>query len=142
VLEGQALVTAAGETATVPEGAEVSIALDDDLLAQGAPGMVLPYAADNLRDLPLILLDRAIEIAAPLATVCTVTMPRTVNIRTGPGTDYPIETRSTPGALFHYVGQTRGTDGYIWYLTACGFWVREDLIPADCSFVPDVSPSK
>ncbi|MBE2270301.1 MAG: hypothetical protein IAE80_18835 [Anaerolinea sp.] len=63
VVEGQAQVTADGETVVVPEGAMVAVPLDEDLSAAGPPGEVEPYDDSALVTLPVTVLPRAIEVA-------------------------------------------------------------------------------
>ncbi len=67
VVEGQAQVTADGETVTVPAGSQVEVPVDDDLRAAGAPGEPTPYDAAALQALPVTVLPEPIEVA-PAAT--------------------------------------------------------------------------
>jgi len=60
VIEGQAEITAEGETVVVPAGARVYVPEGE------APGTVEPYDAEALQTLPIQLLPEVIEIAAPL----------------------------------------------------------------------------
>lgn len=65
VVEGEAQVTAGGETVTVPAGAQVEVPVDEDMKAAGAPGEPTPYDADALTALPVDVLPEAIEVAPP-----------------------------------------------------------------------------
>lgn len=63
VLEGQAEVTAQGQTVIVPAGAWASVPIDEDLSATDVPGEPQPYSEDELSLLPIELLPDDFEIA-------------------------------------------------------------------------------
>jgi len=68
VIEGEGEATADGVSVIIPAGAMVSVPLDDEGQAAGAPGEVVPYDQDMLANLPVDALPRAIEIADPSTT--------------------------------------------------------------------------
>ncbi|MEQ8672624.1 MAG: hypothetical protein RLP44_12030 [Aggregatilineales bacterium] len=72
VIEGQATLTAFDVTVTAPAGSQVRIQLDDDGIVADAPGQPQAYDLDDLIGLPLILLEREIEIALPLQIIETI----------------------------------------------------------------------
>jgi len=63
VIEGEATVTAMGETVVVPAGASVGVLMDEEGRASDAPKDVEPYNEESLVTLPIIVLPREIEIA-------------------------------------------------------------------------------
>lgn len=67
VIEGEAQVTAAGETVTVPAGMQVGIPVDEELRASGEPGEPQPYEAEALAALPLTALPEEVELAGGAA---------------------------------------------------------------------------
>lgn len=66
VIEGQATLTAFGVSVTAVAGTQVRIELDADGAVVAVPGQPQAYDMDDLMALPLILLEREIEIALPL----------------------------------------------------------------------------
>lgn len=66
LLEGSALVEAAGVTQRVFPGTRVHVPLAEDGTAAASPSIPEPYEMDVLAPLPLTLLDREIEIAPAL----------------------------------------------------------------------------
>lgn len=63
VVEGQAQVSAAGTTVTVPAGAKVDIPIDEDLKAAGEPSDPVPYDDAALASLPVNILPEEIAVA-------------------------------------------------------------------------------
>jgi uncharacterized protein YraI len=148
VVEGEAAVTAFEETQTVPAGAKVEVPLDEDLVASGPPSEPEPYAEADVQALPVSLLARDIEIAAPLieekpqvAESCTVTAANTVNLRAGPGTNYGRVGSLATGESARPDGQATGTDGFLWWRLPDEAWVRYDIVEAsgDCESMQIVS---
>jgi hypothetical protein len=66
VIEGQAQVTSGGTTEKVPAGTRTTVALDETGTAIGAPSPAEPYGEDEVRSLPLLPLERSIQVAPPL----------------------------------------------------------------------------
>ena len=66
LLEHEAFVDIAGVTQYIPAGALISIPLGEDGLPTGEPGIITAYDGTILGSLPLSLLPRVIEVAAPL----------------------------------------------------------------------------
>jgi hypothetical protein len=67
LVEGEATVTADGESVTMPAGSQVQVPLDDEGNADGSPTEPQPYDAAKLALLPIGILPRTIEIAAPIS---------------------------------------------------------------------------
>lgn len=63
LLEGQAVITAFGESLTLPEGTFVTIPLDENGIASGVPNLPEVYDDVALTNLPLSTLPDAIDIA-------------------------------------------------------------------------------
>jgi len=106
VLEGVAQVEARGETRTVIAGTQVQVPLDENLIASDVPGDPQPYAADDVRSLPLELLDDPVTVAEPLVITSGVPLSGDwlfqwgVASQTCPdGTVVPFESVGIPGRL-------------------------------------------
>ena len=66
ILDGEAQVTAEGETRTAIEGQSVSVDLDENGQPLGAPNEPEPLDLDNITNVPVDQLDDDVEIAPPL----------------------------------------------------------------------------
>ncbi len=71
--------------------------------------------------------------ADPLAGVgpadpCRAAPGSTINQRGGPGTNYPLQGQLTALESVQLAGYADGADGYRWYQTAGGTWLRGDLV--------------
>jgi uncharacterized protein YraI len=152
VLEGQATVSAFDVTQTVPAGSQATVPLDENLAASGPPTETQPYIEDDLQTLPVDVLPSSVESDVPVSEttasepvsssgVCTVTAPGAVNLRSGPGTAYAAAGGIDAGNSVAPTGQAMGTDGYVWYQTASGSWVRSDVVKSEgnCGSLPVVS---
>lgn len=71
--------------------------------------------------------------------VCEVSASGTVNLRTGPGTNFDRAGTLGAGESFEVVGQAAGNDGFTWYELENDAWVREDIInlQGDCGDIPE-----
>ncbi|RMF81661.1 MAG: hypothetical protein D6737_04325 [Chloroflexi bacterium] len=67
VLDGDVTAEAFGVARHVPEGGRVRVPLSEDGVASGPPDEVEALEANDLRSLPVALLDEPIEIAPPLS---------------------------------------------------------------------------
>ncbi|MFN8371431.1 MAG: SH3 domain-containing protein [Anaerolineae bacterium] len=128
IIEGAAEVTALGETLSVPAGTKALINLDASGNPAGAPVGPFPYEASDWGTLPLALLPRAIEIAAPQDAPCLITAATAVNTRSGPGTNYPLAEGMVAEETVNAIGRAYGSDTYIWWELAEGRWVRSDVV--------------
>lgn len=65
-----------------------------------------------------------------------------VKLRGGPGTDYPIFGQITPTTNAIVTGQITGEDGFVWWRTFSGGWVRADAatVSGACDNIPTVNP--
>jgi subtilisin-like proprotein convertase family protein len=73
LLEGQAVLSAVGETQTVSAGEESSVPLDNSGQAIGAPTIPEPYEPSNINRLPLTILPRPIEASSEIQRRATAT---------------------------------------------------------------------
>jgi hypothetical protein len=76
LLEGEAVVQAAGESQTIAAGQQSTVPLDESGEAEGAPSAPVAYDAASVSNLPLQNLPRPIEAAPPQAPATVV--PATV----------------------------------------------------------------
>jgi uncharacterized protein YgiM (DUF1202 family) len=159
ILEGQATVTANGTSANGGSGTFITVTLDAESNATGAP-LAAAFEIADFDQLPIRLLDRQFVLStsepvqpesntssaegfaspttasgfgtsAPTATpqVCTLTAPDVRNVRSGPGTDFEIVRVLQAGDSVTGIGQTRDADGFPWYQTNDGF-IRLDAVNA------------
>jgi len=65
-----------------------------------------------------------------------------VNMRGGPGTEYPRADVLEVGQSREVTGQRQGSDGQLWWRTFSGGWVRSDVVRASatCDQVAEVQP--
>jgi hypothetical protein len=75
------------------------------------------------------------------AGVCTLAAGGTVNLRSGPGTEYARAATLAAGQGVQPVGQAASTDGQTWWQLADGNWVRSDVVSAsgDCASLPVIT---
>ena len=75
---------------------------------------------------------------APAAGTCTVTPKSSANLRSGPGTSFPLHGSLPFGQAATATGQTQGADGFNWFQLADGSFVRSDIVntSGDCSALP------
>ncbi len=70
---------------------------------------------------------------SPFAMSCTFTANRpTVNLRSGPGTEYERVGTLKSGETLAVVDQGVGKDTYVWWKSSANTWVRSDLGTSDC----------
>jgi hypothetical protein len=82
-------------------------------------------------------------VAAPPAAGCQVSnASNDVNLRSGPGTNFPVQAVLSVGQSIAVTGQTTGADG-VWYQVSNGAFVRADVVQTsgDCSAIPTVDTS-
>ncbi len=70
--------------------------------------------------------------------VCNISSDISVNLRSGPGTNFDRAGTLEPGNTVSAVGRTNGTDGFTWWLLQTGVWIREDVAIEDgqCNALP------
>lgn len=73
--------------------------------------------------------------ATPEPLTCGLNAELNVNLRRGPGTGFPVIASLPAGTSAMATGQTTGADGFVWFLTGSGGWVRADVIVEDASCV-------
>ena len=59
------------------------------------------------------------------------------NIRSGPDTRFPVLATTAPGAQLQLVGYTVN-QGYVWFLTSYGGWIRGDLLMEPPGGLPEI----
>jgi hypothetical protein len=156
VLEGQ--VVGEGLLFTVSAGQQLTYWFDDGALHyEISPD----YDYVRARYLPLSLLPREIELPFSLGGVifpftpgtgfletipadgtCTVVWAGDVNLRAGPGTDYPIR-QGVPGGYYAEPdARAVGTDGRVWWRLADEIWIAADTTVGGgaCAALPLVEP--
>jgi hypothetical protein len=108
-------------------------------------GPLHDYFYTRVRNLPLALLPREIELpfstgglitpfepgtgflnTLPAEGACTVAWTVDVNLRAGPGTDYPIRQGIGGGYYGQPDARAVGTDGRLWWRLADGIWLAAD----------------
>lgn len=152
LLDGQADISAFGETIAIPEGALATVPLDNNGIASAAPNLPEAYNDAALETLPLETLPEEIDIASPAsdlrltrANACVLTLSGTINVREGPGTVYSVATEFDETAQPIVQGQAIGMDGFIWWKVGIfafsEFWIRSDLVTTNdrCDDVPVVA---
>jgi hypothetical protein len=119
------------------------------------------YPYTRARNLPLTLLPREIELpfslggvitpfepgtgfldTIPVDGACTVAWSSDVNLRDGPGREYPIRQGVFGGYYALPDARAQGTDGALWWRLAEGTWVAADNTAAAgaCGTLPLVDP--
>ncbi|MBZ0283025.1 MAG: SH3 domain-containing protein [Anaerolineae bacterium] len=119
------------------------------------------YNYARARYLPLVLLPREFELpysiggllfpftpgtgflnTVPADGPCTVAWSVDVNLRSGPGTDYPIRQGIPSGFYSLPDARAQGTDGAVWWRLAEGFWIAANNTAAggSCGTLPLVAP--
>lgn len=165
ITEGSAIVTALESSQTINAGyvSRVFMETDEDgnLQALEAPSPPLVYDDEEMATLPLELLGRETIVALDIYTIitprpagesspiagmalnaqCTITTGESgTNLRTGPGTSFPIRAVMAYRESAKPIGRTIGTDGAPWWKLAEGVWVRVDttVFGGDCTAVSSV----
>lgn len=159
VLEGEAVIPSAGD-ALVSVGQMLTITLD----AEGQPlltGTLTPeeYVYFQARTLPLSLLPREIELPFTLAGLVTPFEPGTgyltsvpadaacvigwivdVNLRAGPGTNYPLRQGAAANQSARPDARAVGSDGQVWWRLAEGVWLlaNNTVFGGNCGALPFV----
>jgi hypothetical protein len=138
---------------------------DSILFSQQDDAMVFEsqndYHYTRARYLPLTLLPREFELpfslggvitpfepgtgfldTIPVDGACTVAWSSDVNLRAGPGRDYPIRQGVFGGYYALPDARAQGTDGALWWRLAEGIWVVADNTAAAgaCGALPLVDP--
>ncbi|MCA0455893.1 MAG: SH3 domain-containing protein [Chloroflexi bacterium] len=119
------------------------------------------YDYANARYLPLVLLPREFELPFSLGGVifpftpgtgflqtftadspCVAAWTVDVNLRSGPGTNYPIRRGVTGGYYGNPDARAIGSDGAVWWRLGEGVWIAADNTAAAgaCGNLPLVSP--
>jgi hypothetical protein len=75
------------------------------------------------------------------ASACAVTGNGTVNRRSGPSTAFSVSGQLGGTQTANVTAQTTGADGFVWFQTDDGTFVRSDVVTTsgDCSGVPTIT---
>jgi hypothetical protein len=165
VLEGEALAAVGNRRVTIPQGFEtvllMSHADDGTPLPAGAPGVPAPYEHEPLLALPMRLLPRLAYVVFDLRTIirvrpstgdsplagvlvsdpCVVTVGSDdVNLRSGPGTDFPIRGTINTRESALPIGRATGTDANNWWQLSQDVWISGTVTVTggNCAAVPIV----
>jgi len=110
----------------------------------------LPTACQQL--MPLEQPATPVTSATPAATPAQVTTPGQfcvlvtqldeVNVRSGPGTGYAATGKLALNQSLQATGWAFDDEGFVWWKTASGGWVRADTVtfPESCQTLPQVAP--
>jgi len=100
---------------------------------------VTPQEADAPTPVPVPPADNALTDVGP-DDACTVAAINTVNQRSGPGTNYPLQGQLGAGQVANPDGYAEGADGFRWWRLDSGAWLRSDLVDVagNCAVVDAV----
>ncbi|GAB4518857.1 MAG: hypothetical protein OHK0046_27000 [Anaerolineae bacterium] len=152
VLEGEAAL----QTLDADASASTAVrATSGSGLIAGDQVSAAPYDYTRVEMLPIELLPRPILIDVeweralipaqpnPLAgltseAVCTIAVGEDVNVRSGPGRDYPLRGSLLTNQSARPDGRAAGTDGRVWWRITPGAWVSFDVVFAvgNCNALP------
>jgi hypothetical protein len=152
VLEGQVLY---GDDQVLLAGKRVQLGAGDNRVKVLFPPEDYYYA--RAEQLPFILLPRAIKLLFSLGGIvkpfapgtgflskippdgpCTIVWTADVNLRGGPGTNYPLR-RGVPGGNFARPdAQAKGTDDGLWWRLGEGIWLAANstFAAGNCAALP------
>ncbi len=129
-----------------------------DKVLYGSPS---EYDYANARYLPLVLFPREFELPFALGGVifpftpgtgflqtftadapCVAAWTADVNLRGGPGTNYPIRRGVTGGFYGKPDARAIGSDGAVWWRLVDGVWIAADntAVAGSCGTLPLVAP--
>lgn len=159
VLEGSARFALIEETRTLNVGERARIRINSNGMYTGDPIEIDDYHYSRARYLPLALLTRQIELPFSLGGLltpyaqgglaqvaadapCTVAWLSPVNVRFGPGTQYPIRQGVEGGFSARPDARATGLDGALWWRLAEDIWLAADATAAGgmCGTLPLVEP--
>ncbi len=151
VLEGEAQYpdAASGEIRRLRAGRRITFGYQGARIIFKVPE---DYHWSRARYLPLVLLPREFELpfslggiiqpftpgtgfisAIPADAECTVAWTGDVNLRQGPGTDYPIR-QGVPGGFYSTAdARAQGSNGALWWRLTDSVWIAADATVASTS---------
>lgn len=165
IVEGEALARVQNASLSIGAGFESVILMsqseDGILRPAGAPARPRAYAHEKLLPLPMRLLPRLAYVVFDLRTIirprptsgdsplagvlvsdpCVVTVGSDgVNLRGGPGTDFPVRGVINFRESALPVGRTTGTDGNNWWQLSQDVWISGTVTVTggNCAAVPIV----
>lgn len=154
VLEGEALLGTGDDAFTLNVGERLSYPFDGQGLSVHSLPEAYHYAA--ARNLPsLYLLPRGFElpfstgglltpyVEGALSSVtadapCTIAWTVDVNLRAGPGVDFPLRQGVAANFSAQPDGRANGTDGALWWRLADGIWLNANntIAAGSCGTLP------
>lgn len=144
-MDGTVEVKVDDEIVTVTPNSLVTVPILN-FLPSGPPTQPIAF---NPLDLPfwptLQLIDAILVERAIPQSICYVNGSadgESNNMRGGPGLNYFVRGTVEADSYFEIDGKADGFDGYLWWRTVEGTWVREDIaiILGDCADIPFVTP--
>jgi hypothetical protein len=165
VLQGQAELTANGETQFIPAGARASVPIDEQGMATGAPSMAEPYDLTVLRGLPLNSLPARLTLIDPLTpesiesaiaqhavvefaetpeaipvvdTSCRRRTVRPTALWAGPGLFYDAVNNLPRGTVVRPIYQTTDADQNVWWQLSSSNWIQASDVEqsGECAPIP------
>ncbi|MBX3065347.1 MAG: SH3 domain-containing protein [Anaerolineae bacterium] len=106
-----------------------------DSLDSALPAFIkLPAGSQQAATLPTA------TVAATANVLCQVTSVITINVRSGPGTGFPVVGELRADGAVTVIGQAKDRSGEVWWQFKRG-WVRNDVVSeyGNCAAVPVVS---
>ena len=146
VLEGEASVSHDGRAVPVVEPEQLVVASEVQVNERDYARMeMLPLHLLPRRFTMTVTWEEAIIPAQnnPLAGItpedpCTITVVNDVNVRTGPGLEYPLRGTMLANQSAKPDGRAIGTEGEVWWRLTAGAWLRFDVAfnVGTCSDLP------
>lgn len=160
VIEGVAFVIVGEARRYITAGSRMLVSIADDEQI-GVPSLPEPYNYSVMLALPIQLLPRTVAVGLDIRTLltpmpsngnsplegmllsdkCRITTGRGgANLRSGPGTIYPVVGVIGFRESAEPDGRAIGIDGAPWWRLTVGVWVRQDttVFGGDCVSVPQV----
>jgi hypothetical protein len=108
----------------------------------GTYGISLSGRGDNARCEGRDLWAWQVDDVVSFGDQCGVRAVNTVNLRSGPGTQYDKAGSLEAGQTALIIGQATASDGFVWWKLESGSWVRSDVVTAggNCADVPVLEP--
>lgn len=115
----------------------VAAATDEDAASIRSQADALGYTGDIL---PFAAMDMAASGSTSSDTVTVTTLGNSVNVRQEPSTTSSVISVLDANTSINIDGQRMATDGYVWWRTVDGGWIREDTVnePSSARNLPQI----